>query len=79
MIYQKKKNQLVQAFNEALDLYHEKEWLKAKKRFIEANELEEKFPHRPTNPSTVYIDRCDHFKLEPPDKDWDGVWTMTTK
>tara|TARA_B100000470_G_scaffold64505_1_gene49058 strand:- start:547 stop:1797 length:1251 start_codon:yes stop_codon:yes gene_type:complete len=75
----KEKNQLVQAFNEALDLYHNQEWTKAKKRFVESNELEEKFPHRPTNPSTVYIDRCDQFKLEPPDKDWDGVWTMTTK
>ncbi|SVB13572.1 uncharacterized protein METZ01_LOCUS166426, partial [marine metagenome] len=75
----KEKSQLVQAFNEALDLYHDQEWTKAKKRFVEANELEEEFPHRPTNPSTVYIDRCDHFKLEPPDKDWDGVWTMTTK
>ena len=75
----KEKSQLVQAFNEALDLYHDQEWTKAKKRFVEANELEEKFPYRPTNPSTVYIDRCDHFKLEPPDKDWDGVWTMTAK
>ena len=70
---------MIQAFNEALNLYYNQEWTKAKKRFIEASELEEKFPYRLTSPSTVYIDRCDHFKLEPPDKDWDGVWTMTTK
>ena len=75
----KEKNQLIQAFNEALDLYHNQEWVKAKKRFAEASELEEKFPYRPTSPSIVYIDRCDHFKLKPPGKDWDGVWTMNTK
>ena len=75
----KEKSQLIQAFNEALDLYHNQEWVKAKKRFAEASELEEKFPYRPTTPSTVYIDRCDHFKLKPPGKDWDGVWTMTSK
>jgi len=41
--------------------------------------LEDEFPTRPTTPSKVYIFRCNHFIENPPDKDWDGVWTMTTK
>jgi hypothetical protein len=53
--------------------------LKAKKRFKDALSLEEEFPYRPTTPSAVYIERCDHFKKNPPKKDWDGVWRMTAK
>ena len=29
--------------------------------------------------SRLYLSRCEHFLDEPPSKDWDGVWTMTTK
>ena len=73
------KAQLIKAFNEGIDLYHNQDWLKAKKRFKDALSLEQEFPYRPTTPSAVYIERCDHFKKNPPKKDWDGVWTMTTK
>ena len=73
------KAQLVKAFDEGIDLYNNQDWLKAKKRFKDALSLEEEFPYRPTTPSAVYIERCDHFKKNPPKKDWDGVWTMTTK
>ncbi|HIA85059.1 MAG TPA: hypothetical protein EYO04_03490 [Candidatus Marinimicrobia bacterium] len=73
------KAQLVKAFDEGIDLYHNQDWLKAKKRFKDALSLEEEFPYRPTTPSAVYIERCEHFKKNPPKKDWDGVWTMTTK
>jgi len=41
--------------------------------------LENMFPGRNTNPSTVYIDRCKALKENPPGKDWDGVWTLTAK
>lgn len=30
-------------------------------------------------PSKVYIDRCKHFKLEPPEKNWDGRFILKTK
>ncbi len=72
-------SQLVQAFSTGMDLYQKREWTKAKKAFKESLTLEENFPMRPTTPSAVYIDRCDHFKVDPPKKDWDGVFTMTTK
>ena len=74
-----KQSQLVKAFDEGMSLYHKKEWAKAKKRFKDSLSLEENFTDRPTTPSAVYLDRCEYFKADPPGKDWDGVWTMTTK
>jgi len=72
-------SQLVQAFDEGMELYHDQNWVKAKKQFKEALKLEENFLDRPTTPSAVYLDRCDYYKNDPPGKDWDWVWTMTTK
>ena len=72
-------SQLITAFNEALDLYFKKDWTKALSKFKEASELEEDFPHRPTTPSLIYIERCEIFSKNPPAKDWDGVWIMKTK
>ena len=74
-----KQSQLVKAFDEGMSLYHKKEWAKAKKRFKDSLSLEESFTDRPTTPSEVYLDRCEYFKTDPPEKDWDGVWTMTSK
>ena len=34
---------------------------------------------RNTNPSKVFIERCNYFKENPPEPNWDGVWKMTTK
>ena len=72
-------SQLVQAFDEGMELYHDQNWVKAKKQFKEALKLEENFSDRPTTPSAVYLDRCDYYKNDPPGKDWDWVWTMRTK
>ena len=46
---------------------------------ISCGELEDHFTSRSTTPSAVYIKRCAMFKENPPDKDWDGIWTMLTK
>jgi hypothetical protein len=32
-----------------------------------------------TNPSLTYLDRIEHYKLEPPPPDWDGRYVMTEK
>ncbi len=66
-------------FHEGLELYNAQKWNDALKKFEASAELEDEFPTRPTTPSKVYIFRCKHFMDNPPDKDWDGVWTMTTK
>ena len=70
---------LLKLYNEGLDLYNDQKWDDALAKFEASAELEDEFPTRPTTPSKVYIHRCNHFKSEPPEKDWDGVWTMTKK
>ena len=70
---------LINAFNNGLDLYFKGEWNLALKKFNEAAKLEEDFEYRPTTPSKIYVERCEAFKKSPPEKDWDGVWTMNTK
>jgi adenylate cyclase len=70
---------LVKVFEEGLDLYYQQDWSNALSRFQEAEKIEDHFTSRNTTPSNIYIDRCLKFKESPPGKDWDGVWTMTSK
>ena len=70
---------LVESFNDGLELYFKQEWKKALKKFKESSELEEDFLYRPTTPSKIYIERCEAFLKKPPPKDWSGVWAMNTK
>ncbi len=70
---------LIEAFNKAIKHYQQQEWKTALKEFEIAEKLEENFLYRPTNPSAVYIQRCQYFIENPPGKDWDGVWVMTKK
>ena len=69
----------VAAFHEAQALYLNQDWKKAIKAFKKAEALEIMFPGRNTNPSAIYISRCEHMKKNPPGKDWDGTWTLTSK
>jgi len=66
-------------YDEGLALYRQQDWDKARKKFQKSEGLEEVFPKRPTNPSRVYIERCEYFKANPPGPDWDGSWTLTAK
>ena len=70
---------LVESFNDGLELYFKQEWKKALKKFKESSELAEDFLYRPTTPSKIYIERCEAFIKKPPPKDWSGVWAMNTK
>ena len=70
---------LLPAYNEALKLYKNQEWNKAIEAFKASDALEDMFPGRKTNPSRIYIPRCEHFIDNPPGKNWDGVWTLTSK
>ena len=70
---------LVQLFEKGLDKYYKKKWEDALTLFQKSEEMEEKFTSRNTNPSLIYIERCKIFIEDPPDKNWDGVWTMTSK
>ena len=70
---------ILPAYHEALDLYKTQEWSKAIDAFKASDELEEMFGGRKTNPSRIYIPRCEHYLENPPGEDWDGVWTLTSK
>ena len=70
---------LIRVFEKGLDHYFQKEWDQAIKCFEKAENMEDHFTSRNTTPSSVYINRCSMFKENPPDKDWDGVWAMTSK
>ncbi len=67
------------AYHEALKLYKSQSWDKAIAAFKAADEMEDMFPGRKTNPSRIYIPRCEHWRANPPGDDWDGVWTLTSK
>lgn len=70
-------------FHEGLALYKAMEWDAAIEKFKESLEYEwKRYPSlkgKKTNPSEIYIKRCEDFKLNPPPQDWDGVYTLTSK
>jgi len=70
---------LVPDFKEALEAYRGQQFKKAKTIFSKLEKSEETRSGKKTNPSRVYIKRCDSFIESPPEKDWDGVWTLTQK
>ena len=70
---------LLPAFHEALALYRNQNWSKTIEAFKASDDLEDMFPGRKTNPSRIYIPRCEHYMDNPPGDDWDGAWTLTSK
>jgi adenylate cyclase len=61
-------------FREGLRLYRRRDWDQAIDAFSQALALEPS-----DKPSSIYIDRCQYFKQNPPGDNWDGVWVMKTK
>jgi adenylate cyclase len=51
--------------------------------FNRSAELEPRIPGRDpgivSNPSLVYIGISEHFQIEPPPENWDGVYEMKEK
>ncbi len=68
-----------QIFQNGIEAYRQQKWDQARQLFEESEPLEEVFTKRPGNPSRVYIERCNHFKANPPGSDWDGSWSLTSK
>jgi adenylate cyclase len=70
-------------FSEGINLYKQKRWDEAITVFEETLELEyERFPALKgvkTNPSEIYIARCQDYMENPPPHDWDGTYTLTSK
>ena len=72
-------DKILPAYHEALALYRNQEWDKAIEAFKASEKLEDMFPGRKTNPSRIYIPRCEHYRDNSPGDDWDGSWALTKK
>jgi adenylate cyclase len=75
---------LIEHFHQGLEHYYQQEWDLALGEFSQSLEFEhqrdpEGQEKGTINPSQLYIDRCEQFKLEPPEADWDGVFRLTSK
>ena len=64
------KLKIISDFTKALDLYRQSDFTKAKKAF-------ESIKDDPS--STMFAERCAEFIKNPPEGDWDGVYTFTVK
>ena len=75
--------ELSQKFKEGIELYKAQKFDRALTIFRFTLELEwKRFPslkEKKTNPSEVYIQRCEDYIKMPPPEGWDGVWTLTSK
>jgi adenylate cyclase len=65
---------VVQTFESGLQLYRQQQWRDAMTMFHTVLKLKED-----DYASKVYIKRCEEFEKNPPEKDWDGVYVMTSK
>jgi adenylate cyclase len=73
--------QCIEAFNTAIECYLRQDWVVAADLFRKSAALEavrSEAAHEST-PSTVYLQRCEIMKINPPGKNWDGVYVMRTK
>lgn len=74
---------LSEKFKEGITLYKSQHFDQALNIFKETLELEyQRFPLLKgvkTNPSEIYIKRCEDYISSPPPSDWDGVYTLTSK
>ncbi|MDR0625483.1 MAG: adenylate/guanylate cyclase domain-containing protein [Holosporales bacterium] len=70
----KEEVELCERFSHGFNLYLEHRWGEAIKQF---EGLKEDFPQ--DYPSEMYLQRCLAFKENPPRKNWDGIFVMTTK
>jgi adenylate cyclase len=70
-----------QLFVEGMEKYLRHDWDGAIAAFERSAKLEPRQPDEFTeiNPSLLYLQRCAVMKLQPPPKDWDGVFVMKTK
>ena len=65
-------------FEEALAVYFDRDWKKAISQFKMIQKTYAKIPSSNYS-SQLFIDRAEAFRKNPPEKHWDGVFTMTTK
>ena len=72
---------LREIFHDAYSAYLKQDWNRALELFKKSLDLEpyEKHPAANATPSRVFVSRCEQFLDSPPDSNWDGVYTATSK
>ncbi len=60
-------------FAEALDAFRRQSWDEAREKFLES------IRYGDDRPSRFYLGLCEHYKINPPGKSWDGVVHMDKK
>jgi len=68
------RHQLIQAFSQGLRAYQVQDWERARKAFAQ---VDAHFPE--DGPTQIFMERVDELRKNPPPKDWNGVYVMTTK
>ena len=70
-------------FAQGLERYYARDWDGALARFRRSAGLEPNLPGQTpgviSNPSLVYLEIAEHYKIEPPAANWDGVYVMKEK
>lgn len=64
-------DEVIFAFAEAVAHYRDRNWDRATRLFkdvLKANPAD--------RPSSLYLERCEIYRRQPPPADWDGVWTL---
>jgi len=71
----------IEAFNTAVECYLRQDWAAAADLFLKSAALEAVHSEAPDEltPSRVFLRRCEIMKINPPGKNWDGVYEMRTK
>lgn len=70
----KEYEEAIEYFHRGLQLYKEQEWDKAIEMFEKVSNTDHSM-----YTATLYIQRANELKANPPGADWDGVFTMETK
>lgn len=70
----KKVLKAVDFYHKGLDTYRKRDWSRAIKFFEATSKLMQN-----DGPSKTMLARCHEYKVNPPSKDWNGAFTMTTK
>ncbi|MBN2875577.1 MAG: hypothetical protein JXM71_10825 [Spirochaetales bacterium] len=73
MISEEKKR-VLELFAEGRKLYKLMKFKEAAEKFSAALSFDPS-----DGPSKVYLERCEHYAIDPPDEDWDGVFVMKHK
>jgi adenylate cyclase len=68
------KQKVIDLYKQGMEHYTAWEWKKGIEKFSEILDIDVQ-----DGPAMTYLERCLDFKLKPPEKDWDGVYIMTSK